>query len=140
MTAEENKALVRRLLEALNTGDEDTLDDLVSTDYVRHGIGRSDVAHWGTDRWKLVARHGAQYTIKNQIAEGDRVFNWITMRTNSMWLGVPGPVRTDEPIEFDHTSIECVAVGKLVEGWGLAPHWQIAHLLGVTLKPEDFKA
>ena len=36
MSAEENKAIVRRFFEAVRDGDHAVIDELVSEDYVRH--------------------------------------------------------------------------------------------------------
>ena len=79
----ENKAVVRRLIEAFNQGKLDEAASLVASDYVWHGPGAE--AH-GPEGWKQVA---AMYrnafpdvvcTIDDQIAECDKVATRFTAR------------------------------------------------------------
>ena len=79
MSSEENKAIVRRFVEAYNKRNLDLLDDLVAPDYVDHTHqlqGRDDslkqqytMAYKAFPDW--------HETIEDIIAEGDKV--WIRL-------------------------------------------------------------
>jgi steroid delta-isomerase-like uncharacterized protein len=79
----DNKAVVRRLIEAFNQGKLDDAANLMASDYVYHGP--TGDAH-GPAGWKQVAAmyHNAfpdvVCTIDDQIAEGDKVATRFTAR------------------------------------------------------------
>jgi predicted ester cyclase len=93
-SAEANKALVRRFLEAQAKGDLETLDELMASDFV----DRSVLPGQGTTRedYKrsvvemLEAFSNTSFTIENQIAEGDFVASRYTGRSvhRGTFLGV----------------------------------------------------
>src|SRR5919202_689970 len=81
MTTEENKELVRRMVEVVNTGNLAVLDEIISPDYVNHpNEGEPATAQIpGQEaakefvRWLRRAFPDIQITVEDPIAEGDKV-------------------------------------------------------------------
>ena len=78
MSAEENKAILRRLAQVINSGDLDQLDDILALDYIRHDPNPllKDV---GREEYKEAfhriqnAFPNAQWTCEELLSDGDRV-------------------------------------------------------------------
>ena len=106
---EENKALVRRGIEALNRRDLSVLDEFMASDYIDHTnqlCGREDVK-------RLYMRTFEDYpdfrrTIEDIIAEGDRV--WVRFK-------ITGTSLDGEKIELASVNIFRIVDGKVVKGW-----------------------
>src|SRR5829696_68336 len=77
MSAEENKALVRRFLEAHAKGDLDTLEQMLTPDFVNHNLipgqqpGRE--GYLGAFTEFHAAYSHTRYVIDKQLAEGEEV-------------------------------------------------------------------
>jgi predicted ester cyclase len=123
MTAEENKALVRRLYAAISAGGQlADLDDICVPSYVHH-IPEDRSLGW----LKSVVRRmrtgfpDVQFRVDDLIAEGDRVWSRWTFQGTHL-----GPFEDIEPtglaIEFGNNfNLFRVADGRLVEDlvcWG----------------------
>ena len=84
MSSEENKALVRRFVEAQAHADLDTLDELLAPDFVDHSLlPDQDPGREGFLR--SVAEEPAIFSevrtnIEDQAAEGDKVITRLTMK------------------------------------------------------------
>jgi predicted ester cyclase len=100
MSAEENKALARRVLEEMfNKGNLDVADELLTPDYVDHDPAMPEDIH-GPEGFKeyvgayLSAFPGMHVEIEDQIAEGDKVVTrWTGTGTRDGELaGIPPPV------------------------------------------------
>ena len=79
MSLEENKAIVRRFIEAYNKRNLDLLDDLVAPDYVDHTHqlqGRDEIKQQYAMAYK--AFPDWYETIEDIIAEGDKV--WVSVK------------------------------------------------------------
>jgi hypothetical protein len=70
MSAEENKALVRRFYEEIDRGNLDTMDELVAEDYVNPGGSPPRTDRGREDRRALVAMRGGERCL--QIARSFR--------------------------------------------------------------------
>ena len=85
-SAEENKALVRRLYEVQTMGDLDALRELLAPDFVDQGItpGEEDPGPEGYIRWTHAIHYAysdVRYIIEDQMAaEGDRVVSHVRIR------------------------------------------------------------
>jgi steroid delta-isomerase-like uncharacterized protein len=123
MSTEENKAVVRRIWEAFNKGQEAAmaaLDELCTPDYVWHGpgvFGDMDVA---AIKQMMPAFFTAfpdqRYTVEDLIAEGDKVVSCYTFRGTHQgeFLGVPA---TGKVATWTGILISRFAGGKDVEDW-----------------------
>ena len=85
-SAEENKALVRRFLEAQDKGDLEALDELLAPDFIDHNL--HPFGHQGPGRegyMQQVAEDHAifsdfRYLIEDQVASEDKVVSRVTAR------------------------------------------------------------
>lgn len=122
MSAEENKALVRRALEEhFNQGNLDLAEEIFAPDYVNHDPATPDFGS-GPEAANQAARlyrgafPDAQITVEDQIAEGDKVATrWSARGTHQGELaGVPA---SGNRVEITGIQIDRIAEGKIAEGW-----------------------
>src|SRR5215208_1720681 len=84
VSAEENKALARRFLEAQVNADLNTLHELLAPDFVDHSLqpgqepGREDFMRWIAQLSAAVSN--ASVLVEDQAAEGDKVISRLTMK------------------------------------------------------------
>jgi len=83
MSAEANKALVRRFYEEIDKGNLDAMDELVDPDYLDHNPPPCPGLPPGRDGLKQACKIFWEATpgyhrIEDQIAEGDKVVTLIT--------------------------------------------------------------
>src|ERR671917_293845 len=124
MSAEENKAVVRRLIEEVyNRGNLDMADELLAPDYVDHTWPPGKYA--GREGLKRsVAKQRAassdlHITIEEQIAEGDKVVSWVISSGTHDRERFLGLAPTGERMTMKHIFISRVVEGKIVEVWGV---------------------
>jgi len=105
MSVEQNKAVVRRWIEARNANDVEAA-----------------VAQWGPDWQDRLPRafnaytegfSGIQITVQEMVAEGDKVATWWTFRGThrGVFAGVPA---TGKTIEWSAADLYTVVNGKIV--------------------------
>ena len=116
MTLEENKAIVRKFIEALNKQDLSSIGDLAAPDYVNHS---KDYALEGAIEYTemiLKAFPDFHATIEGIIAEGDKVLARvkITGTHTGEYLGL---APTGKKITVRAVDIWRIVDGKFVEGW-----------------------
>ena len=120
MITSDIRAIARSLPERVyNTGDIDYVDEIVSPDFVRHGLGGT--LH-GTnvikDRVKAIRTGFPDFeiTIEDVLTDGDKVVLRQTHRGTQTgeFMGVPP---TGKQIETTEISILRVAEGKIREAW-----------------------
>jgi len=135
VSAEENKAVVRRLVEEVyNDNDLDLIDELVAQDYVNHAAvpkhqhGTEGFKH--VNRWARAAFSDAHFTIEDMIAEGDMVACRITASgtQNGEFQGSPP---TGKRFSVDHVHWHRVVDGKLVEHWAVRDDVGMMQQLGL---------
>ena len=120
MSSEENKAITRRLFEeVLNRGNLALADEIVSPDNVFHtptGPVQGLEGYKQFVNMYLCAFPGLQFTIEDEIAEGDKVVTRYTARGTHRGdlLGIPP---TGKQATVTGIVIGRFANGKLVEGW-----------------------
>jgi serine phosphatase RsbU (regulator of sigma subunit)/predicted ester cyclase len=124
MSAEENKAVVRRLIEEVyNRGNLDMADELLAPDYVDHTWPPGKYA--GREGLKRsVAKQRAassdlHINIEEQIAEGDKVVSWVISSGTHDRERFLGLAPTGERMTMKHIFISRVVEGKIVEVWGV---------------------
>ena len=114
MTLEENKALVRKMVEASNKKDrveiDAMLDELMAPDFIDHHSqvqGRENVKQAYTQMLKNYL--DIHRTIEDIIAEGDKV--WYLEK-------VTGTDSSGKKMDVRALTIVRIVNGKAVEGWG----------------------
>jgi len=120
-SVEENKALVRRFIEAQDKGDLETLDELLAPNFVDHSLfpgqepGRKGFMQSAAEEHAIFSH--IRYTIEDQAAEGDKVITRLTMRRihdRGEFLGV---APSGMEIRTSGILIHRVSGGKIVEEW-----------------------
>jgi steroid delta-isomerase-like uncharacterized protein len=121
MSAEDNKALVRRWFEESDKGNFDTIDEFVSPEYVDYnpplpGLppGREGVR--ASSRMLWAAFSDVKHTIEEQIAEGDKVMTRLRVRAR-----FTGPFMGFQPtgqvVEVKGIAVHRIRDGRFVEHW-----------------------
>jgi serine phosphatase RsbU (regulator of sigma subunit)/ketosteroid isomerase-like protein len=121
VSVEENKALVRRFVEAQANADLDTLDELLASDFVDHSL-QADQEPGREGFMRSVAEEPAIFSnvranIEDQAAEGDKVISRLTMKRihdRGEFLGV---APSGMEIRTSAIVIHRVSGGKVVEEW-----------------------
>jgi steroid delta-isomerase-like uncharacterized protein len=121
VSSEDNKAIVRRLIEDLfNTGNPDIADEFLADDYVDHSPSHPDVpgrenVKQSVSEW-LIAFPDTVSVAKDLVAEEDRVAaRWSTQATHrGEFMGV---LPTGNRIEVTWFGIFRLSDGKIVESW-----------------------
>ncbi len=114
--SDRNKKIVRRVYErGFNTGDASVFDELYAASFRHHNKTIHDVSAGGAGEKESMRRFREAipdvcFTIEDQIAEGDRVANRLTIRGT--------PVKAFPPIEPNGGPMEfrAVAIFRLVNG------------------------
>jgi len=121
MTAEENKALVRRFYAEIDKGNLDAMDELVAEDYIDHnpppfpGLGTGRAALKKAFEIFLKATPGF-HEIEDQIAEGDKVVTRLTSYGKHEG-DLPGAPATGNEMKMTSITIHRIENGRLVEKW-----------------------
>ena len=123
MSAEENKAVVRREMEELfnQGGNLDAADEIYAPDYVGHEPTTGDIR--GVEAAKQFAASmrqafpDLQTTIEDQVAEGDKVVTRFSARGTHQGETEDFGPPTGNRIEVTGITIEQFADGKIVEDW-----------------------
>jgi serine phosphatase RsbU (regulator of sigma subunit)/predicted ester cyclase len=121
MSAENNKALVRRFLQAHAKGDLDTLEQMLAPDFVDHNLlpgqrpGREGYLR------SFAEFHAAyshtRYVIEKQLAEGDEVvttFAASAIHDRGEWMGLVPTGKEFKPLLV---LIHRIVGGKIAEEW-----------------------
>ena len=120
MSTDENKAVVRRLMEEVARGNLAIIDELIAPDFVFHNPSDPSVGGGpeGYRRW--LAQRGSpgddRITIEDQLAEGDKVATRFTVRGTHAETGKA-------------VTITVIAINQLRDG-RLVAHWDEADILG----------
>jgi predicted ester cyclase len=140
MSAEENKALIRRYYEEIDAAAKDQrgtsfLDEFVASDYVNHtpppgfttdleGLKRL-YDHF------LAANPDGYHVVEDMIAEGDKVMTRLSAygtQTGEL-LGIPA---TNKRFKSTAIAIHRIANGKIVEHWSEVDNLGVLQQLGVV--------
>ena len=146
MSLEENKAIVRRFIEAYNKRNLDLIDDFVAPDYVDHTnqVGREGLKQ--LFNMGLKAFPDWHETIEDIIAEGDKV--WVRLAYTGTHKGeFLGLAPTGKKITAKDVDIYRIVDGKLAEYWSVTDNVNILKQIGAIkytekgkkLFPEDAK-
>lgn len=146
-TIEENKALVRRLGEAIDTRRLDLLDDIVAQNFIRHCQATPQVDVRNLAAFKDFLRQDAAafpdstQTLKHLLAEADLVAIWVTYAGSQQGQMGPFPP-SGRRVQIDFGAVLRVENGKVAEMWvtwdNMAMLAQLGHLqMGQTRKEAD---
>src|ERR1043165_6787039 len=120
MTAEENKALVRRFYEEIDKGNVDAMDQLVNENYIDHNpppfVSASGLE--GLKQSFIIFQKATPgyHIIEDQIAEGDKVVTRLTS-VGKHDGDLPGAPRTGNDMKMTSITIHRIENGKLKEKW-----------------------
>ena len=118
---ENNKALVRRFLEAQDKGDLDAVKEMMVPDFVDHSAlpgqapNREDYIRDLTE--DQAAFSNFRFIIEDQAAEGDKVISRCTISAIHDRGEVLGFTPTGRKIETTYISIHRIEGGKIAEEW-----------------------
>ena len=134
MTSEsENKLLARRFLEEVaNTGDVDCLSEFLAPDFV---VLHADITGIEGFRDHVLAFHrwypDLVVTVEGQVAEGDIVVTWWTLRGTHLgeFWGVPP---TKKKLTLRGVNIQRIREGRIVEHSGGSNSLEALLELGVV--------
>lgn len=133
MTTEQNKALMRRFLEASVASDQATYEELLAPDFVAHFPG-------GPQNRGVFLQHNNVFNMafsdrniamEDLIEEGEKVIARI------MWSGIHNGnfqslTLTGRQIAISAFIVERVKDGKMVEHWSHFDKMSMMHQLGLT--------
>jgi steroid delta-isomerase-like uncharacterized protein len=120
MSIEENKALVRRVIELWNRRDLDAFFEVLAPEYVEH-LPSGDVYLGQLKKYAgtfFTAFPDISITVKEMVAEGDKVaalVNWKATHQGE-YMGIPA---TGKKIDISVAMIIKIRGGKWVEFWNV---------------------
>ena len=138
MSIEDNKAVAKRAVEAINAGDFSLLESLVAPDGADHAVPpgmpptRDSAIQFLT--MFRAAFPDLHYTLEDVIAEGDRVVQRATASgtMKGEFLGMPA---TGKSATWSEIHIVRVQDGKIVEHWASVDQLGMLQQLGLAPAP-----
>jgi steroid delta-isomerase-like uncharacterized protein len=121
MSRESNKLLAQRVWEEVwHQGQLSQIDDLFTTDFVRHDPGGRELQGTEQNRQFIGSLRAAfpdvHYTVEDQIAEGDKVV--VRYRFRGTHLGAfQGMPPTGKQVTYTGILIYRIGDGKIAEQW-----------------------
>ena len=120
MSSDENKTVVRRLLDAINGGDLAVANDLVAPEYVDHsappGYPRGPEGFKSTIAMFRAAFPDFHWTLEDLMGEGDKVAIRVTAR-GTHHGELMGIAPTGKHVEVTGIGIYRLTDGKVAEAW-----------------------
>jgi len=138
MSTEENKAIARRTVEAINAGDMSLFENLLAPDAVEHAAPPGMPPTRETAKQFITMLRAAfpdlHYHIEDVVAEGDRVVNRATVHGTMKgdFLGMPA---TGKSATWGEMHIVRVKDGKIVEHWANVDQLGMLQQLGLAPTP-----
>jgi steroid delta-isomerase-like uncharacterized protein len=135
MSAEQNKAVVRRFYEAFEANDETALKSVLAPDLVAytHGSPKPQTREMmlqGINGWNAALE--THYTLEEVIAEGDAVAVRVTMRAIHNRGDFQGVPPSGKQVETESVTIERLKDGKIVERRVFSDWKNLMQQLGVV--------
>lgn len=142
MSTEDNKALVRRWLQDVDTGDVGVVDKYVAPSIVDHNPPPFQGPATGIEgarhafSYALGAFSGFRHEIEDQFADGDHVITRITgYGTHSgEFMGIPA---TGREVKMEGIAIHRIVDGQLVEHWAQVDSTSLLMQLGAIPPPGE---
>ncbi len=132
--SEENKALYRQFIDAMNAKDVTVVDRLMDPNFVDHDLppGQAPGAEGMKEMMSMffAAFPDLRSTIDLLVAEGDVVTGHMTTEGthNGDFMGIPA---TGKKVSFSEVHTVRIANGKAAEHWGIADAMTMMQQLGV---------
>jgi steroid delta-isomerase-like uncharacterized protein len=142
MSTEENKALIRRYIQAIDdneSGDWDILDDYIAEDFVAHNPPLPGVSldREGMKQAAEIFRRATpgRHEIPMQVAEADLVVSRVIGRGRheGELMGIPA---TDKEVETDGFAVHRIRDGKIVEYWSVVDVARVLQQIGALPGPD----
>jgi steroid delta-isomerase-like uncharacterized protein len=140
MSAEENKAIVRRFWGVWEEGNIDLVDELLAPDYINHTPASPDQPTGPEGVKGVVAMFRSaipdlRVVVEDMIAEGDKVVVRYTLEGTheGELFGVPP---TGQRLSIKSIAVERVSDGKIREHWRVTDSLDMMQQLGVIPAPE----
>jgi steroid delta-isomerase-like uncharacterized protein len=139
MSAEENKATVRRFVDEVQSeGNIDAIDELCSPEFVNHSAPPGVPSN--CEGVKLVTAMFRQafpdsyFTVEEMVAEGDKVATRKTFHGTHQgeFMGIPP---TGQQVSIGLIDIVRIADGQVVEHWSMGDNLGMMQQLGVIPQP-----
>jgi serine phosphatase RsbU (regulator of sigma subunit)/predicted ester cyclase len=136
--AEENKALVRRFMEARAKADLNAIEEMMAPNFISHDFFPSQQP--GREGLKRrIAEIAATFSnrrrfIEDQVAEGDKVVTRYTLRATHDRRELMGVAPTGREVSYKAIVIHRISGGKIAEEWGLTT--SESELMGQRLEQE----
>jgi serine phosphatase RsbU (regulator of sigma subunit)/predicted ester cyclase len=126
MSAEQNKALVRRFFKAHEgKADLDALDKMLAPDFVCH-VTRLPGQQPDREGYKWsIAQYSAAFSnrrilVEEQVAEADKVVTRFTVRATHDRREILGVAPTGREVDYKAMAIHRISGGKIAEDWTMA--------------------
>ncbi len=139
MSTEENKAVVRRLLDVWEQGNIDLIDELLAPDYVNHSPATPEQPTGpeglkGAVSMFRSAIPDLKMVVEDMIAEGDKVVLRYTLEGTheGELFGIPP---TGKRLSIKSIAVERVSDGKIREHWRVTDELGMMQQLGVIPEP-----
>lgn len=142
MSAEQNKALMRRVMEEIfNEGNLDLVDELFAPDYVDHDPNMPEDVRGPEGFKEFVSAYRASCSdlhieVEDQVAEGDKVTTrWTATGTHDgdLW-GIPP---TGNRVRVAGMEISRISGGKVAETWDSYDVMGLMQQIGAIPSPEQ---
>jgi ketosteroid isomerase-like protein len=143
-SAEENKALVRRLCDAIDEGNLDAIRELLAPDFVDHGLlpGQEDPGREGYVR--MVADHHAVFSDIHTTIEYQATDDMVITRYTTYGIhdreAVLGMEPTGREWKLTHVDIHRISGGKIVEAWRASGAGPILEVLAQEIRERERRA
>ena len=141
MSAEDNKALVRRFVDEVQSGgNTELIDEICSAEFVNHSASPSLPADREGIKILTTMFKGAfpdsYFTVEDMIAEGDKV---VTRKTfhgthEGEFMGIPPSGRT---VTVSLIDVVRISDGLAVEHWSVGDNLGMMQQLGVIPQPGE---
>ena len=141
MPTEENKALVRRFVdEVQSAGNTDAIDEICSSEFVNHSASPGVPSNReGVKRLTAMFRQAfpdSYFTIEDMMAEGDKVATRKTFHGTHQgeFMGIPP---TGQQVSMGLIDIVRIAEGRVVEHWAVGDNLGMMQQLGIVPRLGD---
>ena len=139
MSAEQNKALVRRFVEEVQSrGNIDALDEICSPEFVNHSAPpRVPTNCEGVKQLTAMFRQAfpdSYFTIEDMMAEGEKVATRKTFHGTHQgeFMGI---LPTGQQVSMGLIDIVRIADGRVVEHWSMGDNLGMMQQLGIVPRP-----